>query len=73
MKFICIHCRKFIKRKETTINLNLERIALSNVHIPVFHRHCKICNEEVYDARLERKNLNRYIKAYKKQEAKNAK
>jgi hypothetical protein len=73
MKFICIYCRKFVKRKQTTVNLELERVKTSNVHIEQYHRHCIFCNNEIYDAKLETKNIKRYVKEALKQEAKNAK
>jgi uncharacterized SAM-binding protein YcdF (DUF218 family) len=79
MKLICTYCREFKKKKDTKIYTELCRIGTSNFHIPSTYRICKKCGTEIYDLKLETKNLKNYIKQYKfiqkqqNKESKNAK
>lgn len=65
MKLICTHCREFKKKKDTQTYTELCRIGTSNFHVSSTYRVCKKCGTEIYDLKLESKNLKKYLKQYK--------
>lgn len=65
MKLICIYCKEIIKKRNTKIFRELIRVGTSNMHTQVQYRICNKCGAEVWDAKLEEKNLKNYIKQYK--------
>ena len=79
MKLICTHCRTYIKKKDTKVYKELTRIGTSNAHCYANYRVCNKCGTEVYDYKLEKKNIKEYVKQYKftqkctRQEVKNGK
>jgi hypothetical protein len=79
MRLICTNCRVYLKKKDTKVYSELIRIGTSNAHCSAKYRICNKCGTEVYDYKLEKQNLKKYVKQYKftqwciKREAKNGK
>lgn len=66
MKLICVYCREFIKKKDTKITTVLERVGLTNVHVPCRIRSCNKCGNLLWDEKLEKEHLKLYTKAQAK-------
>ena len=65
-KLICTNCREIKKKRQTKVYRQLMRVGTTSMHTVAYYRVCCACGTEIWDEKLELKNLKTYLKDYKK-------